>query len=255
MVFTIVIILVVALLVIAIMINAIQQHKEKMESERRVELAKQKTIIDETEDVIMASANLPTSPQLMQIMQQRVLSALKVMYELDPKQPGLKQHLSDAEQRVKDINVDSNSGNDDNIQLPDNDKQIIVFIQCLKKQRALLRAEHSRGKVDTQTFGKEDKRIDKMQLRVNVDTLNRRAQAALSTGMMGSARQYLEKAVAAINAYPNQDDYTKNQLARLNNKLIEIQESLTKANAADRAKRAEQERDELDELFAPKKKW
>lgn len=254
MIFTIVIILIVALLVIAIMINAIQQHKEKIESERRVEIAKQKTILDETEDVIMASANLPTSPKLMQILHKRVHGALKVMHELDPKATGLKQRLADAEQRVKDINLDG-SGGDEAIQLPDSEKQIIVFIQCLKKQRALLRSEHSRGKVDTQSFSQEDKRLDKMQLRVNIDTLNKRASAAMGTGMMGSARQYYEKAVAALNAFPNQDDYTRGQLARFNAKLAEIQETLTRSNAEDRAKREEEERDELDELFAPKKKW
>lgn len=255
MIFTIVIILIVALLVIAIMINAIQQHKEKIESERRVEIAKQKTILDETEDVIMASANVPTSPQLMHILQKRVLGALKVMYEMDPKQPGLKQRLKDAEQRVKDISFDNNNQGDELIQLPDSDKQIIVFIQCLKKQRALLRSEQGRGKVDTQTFTTEDRRLDKLQLRVNIETLSRRAAAAMKAGMMGSARQYLEKSVAALNAFPMQDDYTRAQTARINEQLLNIQESLTKANAEDRAKRAEQERDELDELFAPKKKW
>lgn len=255
MIFPIIITLIVALLVIAIMINAIQQHKEKIESERRVEIAKQKTILDETEDVIMASANLPTSPKLMQILQKRVHGALKVMYELDPKATGLKQRLMDAEQRIKDINLDPNSAGEEGIQLPDSEKQIIVFIQCLKKQRALLRSEHSRGKVDTQTFSQEDKRLDKMQLRVNIDTLNKRASAAMNTGMMGSARQYFEKAVAALNAFPNQDDYTRGQLARFNAKLNEIQEKLTRSNAEDRAKREEEERDELDELFAPKKKW
>ena len=78
MIFTIVIILIVVLIVIAIMINAVQQHKEKIESERRVEFAKQKTIVDETEDVIMASANVPTSPQLMSILQKRVHGGLKI---------------------------------------------------------------------------------------------------------------------------------------------------------------------------------
>jgi hypothetical protein len=254
MIFTIVIVLIVALLVIAIMINAVQQHKEKIESERRVELAKQKTILDETEDVIMVSANIPTSSGLMQVLNKRVLGALKVMHEMDPKASGIKARLAEVEERVKSSSLDGSQG-DENIQLPDSEKQIIVFIQCLKKQRALLRSEHSRGKVDSQTFTIEDKRLDKMQLRVNIDTLNKRAGAAMKSGMMGSARQYYEKAVAALNAFANQDEYTRGQLARINAKLVEIQETLTRSNAEDRAKRAEEERDELDELFAPKKKW
>lgn len=254
MMFTIVIVLVVLLLILAIVINGYQQHREKVEAEKRAEMAKQKTIIDETEDVIMASANLPTSPKLFEVMQRRVVNALKVIYELEPKAPGVKQRLKDAEAQLKQINIDA-APDQDHISLPDNDKQIIVFIQCLKKQRAILRAEHGKGKVDTQSFSREDKRIDRLQLRVNIETLERRAHAALSGGMVGSARQYLEKAIAALKATSVSDDYVSAAIARLDEKLYNIKENLTRENAADAAKRAEAEKDELDELFAPKKKW
>lgn len=254
MMFTIVIVLVVLLLILAIVINGYQQHREKVEAEKRTEMTKQKQIIDETEDVIMASGNLPTSGKLIEIMQKRVVNALKIIYELDPKAAGVKQRLRDAESQLKQMHIES-TGDGENISLPDNDKQIIVFIQCLKKQRAILRAEHGKGKVDTQTFAREDKRIDKLQLRVNIETLERRANAALKGGMVGSARQYLEKAIAALTATPVNDDYVAAAKARLDEKLRNIQENLSRANADDAAKRAEEERDELDELFAPKKKW
>lgn len=254
MMFTIVIVLVVALIILAIVINGFQQHREKVEAEKRTELAKQKAIVDETEDVIMASSNLPTSPALHQIMQKRVHSALKVMHELDPKAPGLRQRLRDAEGRIKQMDVGDSAG-DEGMQMPDSDKQIIVFIQCLKKQRALLRAEHGKGKVDTQIFAREDKRIDKLQLRVNIEALERRAKAAMGSGMVGSARQYLEKAITALNATPIQDEYITQTRHKLETTLREIQENLSRVNEADAAKRAEEERDELDELFAPKKKW
>ncbi len=257
MIFTIIVVLLVALMVIVVFVNGYQQHREKIEAERRTEIAKQKSIVDETEDVLVASANLPISNTLMAILQKRVVNALKVMYEMDPKQTGLRQRLRDAENRSQEMDMAPSGGSDadESIQLPDNDRQIIVFIQCLKKQRALLRSEHGKGKVDTQTFGKEDKRLDKLQLRVNIETLDRRARAAMKGGMMGSARQYLEKAIAAVNAFPNQDAYTHGVRSKLETKLREIQENLTRVNAEDRAKKAEEERDELDELFAPKKKW
>jgi hypothetical protein len=44
-------------------------------------------------------------------------------------------------------------------------------------------------------------------------------------------------------------------LATLHEWLSEIQNNLKSVNAQDRAKKQEEERDELDELFAPKKKW
>ena len=45
MVFTIIIVLIVALVLVGIIVNAIQQHKNKVETERRAELSKQKSII------------------------------------------------------------------------------------------------------------------------------------------------------------------------------------------------------------------
>ena len=62
---------------VAIVVNAMQQHKEKMEAEKRTEIAKQKSIIDETENVLMASETIPVSQKLVYILHQRVQNALK----------------------------------------------------------------------------------------------------------------------------------------------------------------------------------
>lgn len=253
--FTIVIILIVVLIVMAIMINAVQQHREKMEAERRTEAAKQKAIVDETEDVLMASGQIPVSQKLVYILHQRVLNALKVMLELNPKAAEIRQRVTEASERTKAINVDQAPPADDQFQLPDNEKQIIIYIQGIKKLRALLRSEHTKGKVDTHTFLAEDKRLDRLQLRVNVDTLAKRAASAMKSQMVGSARQYLEKAIAALSAVQQQDEYTTKRRQQLEVELKQIQDNLRNANAEDTQKRLEAERDELDELFAPKKKW
>lgn len=253
--FTIVIILIVTLIVLAIMVNAIQQHKEKVEAERRTEIAKQKSIIDETENVMMAAtqSQIAVSPQLSAVLLKRIKNALKIHHDLNSSSADIKQRLKDISERISSI--DPNTQVDENINLPDNDKQIIICIQSLKKLRALLRSEHSKGKVDTQSFINEDKRLDRMQLRVNVDTLSKRADSAIKSQMMGSARQYLEKAITALSNFPTQDEYTTSRKAQLETLLNQIQENLRNSNAEDTAKRIEQERDELDVLFAPKKKW
>lgn len=258
--FTIIIILVVALIVLAIMVNAFQQHKEKVEAEKRTELAKQKAIIDETESVMMSAsqAQVPVSPALTMILLKRIQNALKLTIELNPKSVDIKQRINEISERLKTNEADSANNKapaEDGISLPDNDKQIIVTIQSLKKLRALLRTEHSKGKVDTQAYINEDKRLDKMQLKVNVDTLSRRAESALKSQMMGSARQYLEKAIAALTNFPSQDEYVTSRRAQLEVQLSQIQENLRNSNAEDTARRIESEKDELDLLFAPKKKW
>ena len=71
--YVIIIILIVVLLIAAIFINAIQQHRQKQEAERRTELAKQRTIVDETENVIAACVNIPVSSRIMGILHNRIL--------------------------------------------------------------------------------------------------------------------------------------------------------------------------------------
>ena len=82
-----------------------------------------------------------------------------------------------------------------------------------------------------------------------------RGAAALRNNMMGSARQYYEKAKIALEKQNAADDYSRARLANISQQLMTIQDSLREANQQDMKKRKEAERDELDELFAPKKKW
>ncbi|MDM7860992.1 hypothetical protein QTP81_10320 [Alteromonas sp. ASW11-36] len=253
--FAIVVGLIVTLVVVAIVINAFQQHKAKIEAEKRTEIAKQKSIIDETENVLMAASQFPLSPKLVWVLHQRVQNALKIMLELNPSLPEIRQRVKDAEARVQSIDLNSSASEQNSFSLPDNDKMIIQMIQAIKKLRVLLRSEHSKGKVDTQMYMQEDRSLERLQLRVNVETLARRGNAALSSSMLGSARQYFEKAIGALEAQTQPDEYMQTRHAELSARLQEIQDNLKNVNAQDRARKKAEERDELDELFAPKKKW
>lgn len=253
--FAIVVGLIVTLVVFAIIINAFQQHKAKIEAEKRTEIAKQKSVIDETENVLMAASQIPLTPKLVWVLHQRVQNALKIMLELNPALPQIRQRVKDAEARVSSIDLNGSVPEQNNFSLPDNDKMIIQMIQAIKKLRVLLRSEHSKGKVDTQMYMQEDRSLERLQLRVNVETLARRGNAALSSGMLGSARQYFEKAINALEAQTQPDEYMQSRHAELSASLQDIQDNLKDVNAQDRAKKKAEERDDLDELFAPKKKW
>ncbi len=249
--YVIIIILIVVLLIAAIFINAMQQHRQKQEAERRTELAKQRTIVDETENVISACVNMPVSSRIMGILHNRILNALKAMNDLSSE---LKQRISSSEQATAAA-LSDNSGIVNDFSLPDNDKMIIQYIQAVKKLRIILRSEHSKGQIDSKVFMDEDKQLERLQVKVNVETLIKRGRAALQTNMLGSARQYFEKAKNALENQNPQDEYSTSKLASLNEWLYEIQSNLKSVNEKDRAKKQEEERDELDELFAPKKKW
>lgn len=253
--FGIIVGLIVTLVVVAIVINAFQQHKAKQEAEKRTEIAKQKSIIDETENVLMAASQFPLSSRLVWVLHQRVQNSLRVILELNPGQAEIRQRIKDAEARVQAIDLNAEVNDQQAFNLPENDKLIIQMIQAIKKLRILLRSEHSKGKVDTQAYMQEDKSLERLQLRVNVETLARRGRTAMASNMLGSARQYFEKAIGALEAQTQPDEYAQNRLVELSGQLKEIQDNLKNVNAKDRKKKKEEERDELDELFAPKKKW
>ncbi|MEQ5807704.1 hypothetical protein J3369_09820 [Alteromonas sp. NFXS44] len=254
MFFTIIIILIVVLVIAAIMINAFQQHRAKQEADRRNEASKHRKIIDETENVIMACSNMPVSQRLMGILQARVHNALKAMAELGAGTPDIKQRIADAENSKNSaMSLDSPATAD--FSLPDNDKLIIQYIQAVKKLRILLRSEHSKGKIESRIFAEEDKSLERLQLKVNIETLIKRGRGAMQSNMLGSARQYFEKAIKALESQSQPDEYILSRTATLKEWLTAIQDDLKNANAEDRERRREAERDELDELFAPKKKW
>lgn len=251
MVVSIIIALIVALIVIALWVSAVQQHKEKQQAERRQELAKQKKIIEDTEEILLNSAHIPISQNTRLILQRRVYDALTVMVELNPNSKELKNRLLAAKEQLKN----NEALPTESLSLPDNDKQLISLVQGIKKLRSVLRSEHSKGKVDTQVFMHEDKNLEKLQLKINIDSLIKRGIAAKNANMVGSARQYFEKAYATISALNYSDDYVTSKRTQLEDYLSEISSELKASNATSRKKKADAEKDDLDVLFAPKKKW
>ena len=183
--YAIIIILIVALLIAAIFINAVQQHRQKQEAERRTELAKQRSLVDETESVIAATVNMPVSSRLIGVLHNRALNALKVMNEYAGTSE-LKNRINNTEQAAAAA-LSDNSSAPSEFTLPDNDKMIIQYIQAVKKLRIILRSEHSKGQIDSKVFLDEDKQLERLQVKVNVETLIKRGRAALQTNMLGSA--------------------------------------------------------------------
>ncbi|XQW86195.1 hypothetical protein ACOYR1_05560 [Thalassotalea piscium] len=248
--------LVVALIIIVVAVNAIQQHKEKLEKEKRAKAAKQKAIIDETEELLLNMAHLPPNPKVVEILNQRSLNAAKAMSAIIPGTKAFKARVQEMEARLKatkDLNA-SNQSNEAFI-LPDNEQQLVLILQTIKKLRAILRSEQSKGALDAQIFMAEDLKLDAMQLKINIESLHKRGKQAFQKEMLGSARQYFEKALQTLNEHPKQSEYITAKKIEIEDQLLDITEALKTTNAADAAKKAKAEEDDLDLLFQPKKKW
>ncbi|MBU2225054.1 MAG: hypothetical protein KKB00_13570 [Gammaproteobacteria bacterium] len=254
MVLTIIIVLVIALVVFAVITNAMQQHKERLATLKRAEFSKLRSMLEDTEEILLNAANVPLTPGISQMLLKRIAYTLKAMVELEPGSRDLKSRLSDTEKRLSEMGANSGIPSE-NISLPDNDKQIIGMIQGIKKLRTILRAEHARGNIDTQLVVQEDRRLENLQLRINVESQIKRGNQARSGQMLGSARQCYEKALITLSNASHADEYVIAKRNEMNSILAEIAEELKEGNLRDRQKKAEAENNDLDVLFAPKRKW
>ena len=249
--------LIIALIVIVVVVSSIQQHKEKLEAEKRIKVSKQKAIIDESEELILNLANLPSNTNVVKILNRRSLNAAKTMQELMPEVKGIKKRVQELKSRLKaseDL-ADSQVGSEETFTLPDNEQQLVAILQCIKKLRAVLKSEQSKGALDAQTFTAEDQKLAAMQLKINIESLIKRGTQAYNKEMLGSARQYFEKALQSLTNSTVKNDYVTTRFAEINQQLEEITDALKNTNAKDAAKKAKSEEDELDLLFQPKKKW
>jgi len=248
--------LIVALIIFVVVIGAVQQHKEKQEAEKRTKVAKQKAIIDESEELIINLGNLPSSPNLVKILNKRALNAAKAMEAIMPDVKGIKSRIQELNARLEAAeDLAANQSSDDAFMMPDNEQQILTILQCIKKIRVTLKSEQSKGTLDAQTFTQEDHRLDAMQLKINIESLIKRGNQAQSKEMLGSARQYLEKALQTLVTHPIKTEYVATKQSEITDQLANITDSLKSTNAQDAAKKAKSEENELDVLFQPKKKW
>ncbi|MEM5496066.1 hypothetical protein WNY77_01520 [Paraglaciecola mesophila] len=239
----------------AIIVNAVQQHRNKVESEKRVEVAKQKNVVDETEEILLATEHITVSQQLKFIFQQRIVNALKIIAQVNPGVMDINSRIESAGNKLKELSANQEPISADTFSLPNSDKQVVAYIKCVKKMRGLLRSEYTKGRVDSSAFMVEDKYLERLQLRANVETLMRRGESSMQAQQLGSARQCIEKAITALDSQSQPDDYIIQRKQELELQLKQIQDSLRSANTEDVRKRKESERNELDELFSEKKKW
>ncbi len=248
--------LIVLLVIGVVVVNGVQQHKQKQEQEKRAQAAKFKAIIDESDELILNLSSMPPSPVLVTILNRRSFNAANSMLQLTPDSKAVKQRVQELEAQLKASSEQSSAAPaDENFVLPDNEQQLVSILQTIKKLRAMLKSEQAKGALDAQTYSQQDLRLDSMQLKIGVESLLSRGQKAYSKEMLGSARQYFEKALQTLNNHAHPSEYTQTKKEQIEDQLEEITKSLANTNAQDAAKKAKDEEDDLDMLFQPKKKW
>lgn len=255
MVLPLILILAGVLLFVIIGYNILQQYRQKMEAQKRATIVKQKAVIEETDDMLMHASRLPFSKELLVILHQRIHNALQAIVEVDPGLSQAKQRFNDITGQISNIQQNYQAPAPDSYRAPDNDKQALLMLQVIKKIRAIIRSEHSKGKVDTTVYVTENRRLELMQLKINLENAISRAQSAKMNRQFGTVKQLLDKAIQTLSGVPDRDAYLQAKLEQMEAMKAEMNTQLKSASDTDLKERQDKEVDELDVLFQPKKKW
>jgi hypothetical protein len=259
MITPIVITLVALLLFVLIGYNIIAQYKEKIESEKRILLAKQGAIISEVDDLLLTSTQIPFSKILLLILQRRIKNALLLLIQNYPQNAAIKEHLNNTELRIQDIKANHKTASDTSFHTPQSDIEALALLKATKKIRAILRSEHTKGKISTETFVSENKKVEIIQLKINLENGIKRVKQAQETNQFGSANQLASKLLRILNSIEGKDTYLTNKQQELLAIQKEIQTHLETTNSAalkaiDK-KEQESSKADIDVIFQDKKKW
>lgn len=231
--------------------NIMAQQRQRIESSNRQELAKYITVIDATEELIGNAHNLPFSGTLLICLNQKIHDTLKIMHEINKSDNSLQQRISSVQSQIQQIKQTYQNKESTSFRVPDSDREAISMLKLVKRLRAVIKAEHTKGRLTTQSFVAENSRLEQMQMKINIENVLKRVNDAKIKGQLGTAQQLLKKALEVVSA--KSDPYCQSAKENLAAMLDELNISLSKSH--EEAKPKPEENSELDELFAPKKKW
>ncbi|NHI01976.1 MULTISPECIES: DNA repair ATPase [Oceanimonas] len=252
MILTLVLITIGALLFLVIVYNILQQYRQKQTAEKRSLLLRNSQIISETEELLLNAGQLPFSRALVLLLYQRIHHCLRAMAEADPGNAQYQARLNSVRQQLTEAkeNYPPVQGS---FKQPDSDQQALHMLKLVKRLRHVVRLEHNRGKVGTQAFVLEDRRLELLQLKINLSNLLKRIRMAIGNRETALARQMLEKGQKILRDLPDKDE----QLMQVEETLQEWLRDLDtkQLQAVQQKEEQENEKSELDMLFEPKRKW
>ncbi|MGF1762731.1 DNA repair protein [Aliivibrio kagoshimensis] len=231
--------------------NIIVQYRTRIESAAKHEIAKYNAIIETTEELIGHAHQFPFSKELLLSLNQRILDALKAISDLAPTNKSYEQRMINMQSQFDQLQNNYAGGDSTSFKSPTNDQQAINMLKLVKRLREILRAEHKKGRVNTQVFVTENARLETFQIRINIENVIKRSKDAIARGQSGTAKQLLKKGIDALTV--KNDSYSNKARAHLESMLDELNNKSKKER--DDAIIEEEKEDDIDALFQPKKKW
>lgn len=250
--------LIALLLIVLIGYNIIQQYKEKIENEQKIAINKQRAVIAEVDELLFNATKMPFSKSLLLIMQNRIRNALITMLKASPKSEAIREHLSNTDQQIENLKQNYTPPDESILRAPQSNNEALALLKITKKIRAILRSEHTKGKISTEMFIAEEKRIEMMQLKINLENSFKRIQHSQLSQQFGSANQMINKLLTILSGIPDKDNYLISKENELKAIKDDIKQHLNLVSDQElkalKAKEQEKQSD-LDIIFQDKKKW
>ncbi|WP_094751946.1 DNA repair ATPase [Psychromonas sp. CD1] len=261
MLYTIIFILVGLLLFVLIGYNIIQQYRQKIDTERRLATSKQRAIIAEVDELLLQATNMPFSQSLLLILQHRIKNALIFMLKTSSERSvsvAIQNHLSNTNLQIKELQKSYTPPDESIFKTPQSDREALVLLQIAKKIRAVLRSEHAKGKVSTQNFVVEDRRLEMMQLKINIENSLKKIYDSKNSHQYGSANQMINKLIIILSSMADKDSYLSSKETQLIKLRSEIKKALHEKNdkkLQEIKEREAEKKNDIDFIFQEKKKW
>ena len=248
------ILLITMLLAIIAWLSILQQYRSKKAAMTKQLLTRHKRIADETEVLLLNTSQLPYSKRLFSLLTKRYEAAQKEIQSLSSG--------SEQTEKYPNFTAEHCPSHDNPVQaleqfeLPDSEQQQLALIQQIKKLRQILREFQEKAQINASTLLQEDQYLQALQQKIHVDNLIKRGVDAYNANMLGSARQYFEKAQGLLNTNSINATYLKQKQHKILSYLEKISHHLKTSNSAAIQQQSNTEQnDERDALFGPKRKW
>lgn len=244
-----------ALVLLIIVYSIMQQFKRKEEADRFASIRKSKAVIDEAEELLSNAAHLPFSKTLVIVLQGRILTALKSSLRTNPpNSDAVKQRIIDIQTQIGNVQK-GYTPDESQLRMPESDQQALQMLQIIKRLRGVTRMEYGKGKISPQAYAAEDRRLELMQLKINLANLVQKSFSALAQGQNNAAMQMINKGLKVLEGVKDKDNFLKGLEDKFKEGKGDVDNKAAAASEQKAAKQKAKEQDELDVLFQPKKKW
>jgi hypothetical protein len=257
---TIIIVLIFAFVALFIGANAMTQYRYKLAVERRQLLMKLTVSVSETEELLLNTVMLPMSDQLMGVLFRRLIDLFNQILDLMPEAKSIHIRLMSTEEQLESMGpiAAERNGAVRMMAVPKSDLHIAALIKTIKKIRYVLLLESRSGNLDGADFIMMDKTQTSAMNHIFTEYKINQGIMAIKENKLGSARQFLDKALKTLNCEPL-DEYVRNKIEQVEELLRGINSDLAAIRAEFDGDRDIEDDEELGDLAGylsdTKKKW